>query len=99
LQGAARLGKREVEETANQSGSFCRLTRVATSPDCDLAMAKIQRALLSVSDKTGLVAFARTLSAAGVINLHRWARRALRADLTVKDSSEYTGFEKCSMAA
>jgi phosphoribosylaminoimidazolecarboxamide formyltransferase/IMP cyclohydrolase len=94
LQGAARLGKREVAGIANQPGSFCRLTRVATSADCDLAMARIQRALLSVSDKTGLVAFARTLSAAGVelISTGGTARALRDAGLTVKDISEYTGF-------
>jgi len=57
-------------------------------------MAKIQRALLSVSDKTGLVAFARTLAAAGVelISTGGTARALRDAGLTVKDISEHTGF-------
>lgn len=57
-------------------------------------MAKIQKALLSVSDKTGLVAFAQTLAAAGVelISTGGTARALREAGLTVKDISEHTGF-------
>ena len=57
-------------------------------------MAKIQRALLSVSDKTGLVPFAQTLAAAGVELLSTGGTaKALRdAGLVVKDVSEHTGF-------
>src|SRR5436190_4956984 len=57
-------------------------------------MAKIQRALLSVSDKTGLVPFAQTLSAAGVelISTGGTAKALRDAGLTVKDISEHTGF-------
>ena len=57
-------------------------------------MAKIQRALLSVSDKTGLVALAQTLAVAGVELLSTGGTaKALRdAGLTVKDISEHTGF-------
>jgi hypothetical protein len=52
-------------------------------------MAKIQRALLSVSDKTGLVAFAQTLAAAGVelISTGGTAKALRDAGLTVKDIS------------
>ena len=55
---------------------------------------KIQRALLSVSDKTGLVDFARALANAGVELLSTGGTaKALRdAGLTVIDVSEYTGF-------
>jgi phosphoribosylaminoimidazolecarboxamide formyltransferase/IMP cyclohydrolase len=55
---------------------------------------KIQRALLSVSDKTGLVDFARALAGAGVELLSTGGTaRALRdAGLGVIDVSEYTGF-------
>ncbi len=55
---------------------------------------KIQRALLSVSDKTGLVDFARALAAAGVELLSTGGTaKALRdAGLAVIDVSEYTGF-------
>jgi phosphoribosylaminoimidazolecarboxamide formyltransferase / IMP cyclohydrolase len=57
-------------------------------------MAKIQRALLSVSDKNGLMAFARTLSKAGVelISTGGTAKALRDAGLTVKDISEHTGF-------
>ena len=57
-------------------------------------MAKIQRALLSVSDKTGLVPFAQILVAAGVelISTGGTARVLREAGLAVKDISEYTGF-------
>src|SRR2546429_2775791 len=57
-------------------------------------MAKIQRALLSVSDKAGLVAFAQTLAAAGVelISTGGTARALREAGLTVKDIGEHTGF-------
>lgn len=57
-------------------------------------MAKIQRALLSVSDKTGLVAFAQILAAAGVelISTGGTAKALREAGLNVKDISEHTGF-------
>ena len=55
---------------------------------------KIQRALLSVSDKTGLVDFARALANAGIELLSTGGTaKALRdAGLAVIDVSEYTGF-------
>lgn len=58
------------------------------------AMAKIQRALLSVSDKTGLVPFAQALANAGVelISTGGTAKALRDARLTVKDISEHTGF-------
>jgi phosphoribosylaminoimidazolecarboxamide formyltransferase/IMP cyclohydrolase len=54
----------------------------------------IQRALLSVSDKTGLVDFARALAAQGVELLSTGGTaKALRdAGLAVIDVSDYTGF-------
>ena len=54
----------------------------------------IKRALLSVSDKTGLVDFARALASAGVELLSTGGTaKALRdAGLAVIDVSEYTGF-------
>ncbi len=57
-------------------------------------MSKIQRALLSVSDKTGLVPFAQTLANAGVelISTGGTARVLREAGLEVKDISEHTGF-------
>ncbi len=55
---------------------------------------KIQRALLSVSDKTGLVAFAQTLAAHGVqlLSTGGTAKALREAGLTVTDISEHTGF-------
>ena len=57
-------------------------------------MAKIQRALLSVSDKTGLAPFAQILAAAGIelISTGGTARTLREAGLAVKDISEHTGF-------
>src|SRR5678816_1216682 len=57
-------------------------------------MAKIQRALLSVSDKTGLIDFAKVLVAAGVelISTGGTARALREAGLPVKDISAHTGF-------
>src|SRR5687768_15985564 len=54
----------------------------------------VRRALLSVSDKTGLVEFAQTLAAHGVELLSTGGTaRALRdAGLAVKDVSDHTGF-------
>src|SRR6476661_6323624 len=57
-------------------------------------MAKIQRALLSVSDKSGLVLFAKALVAAGVelISTGGTAKALRDAGLTVIELSNYTGF-------
>jgi len=57
-------------------------------------MPRIQRALLSVSDKTGLVEFARVLSVAGVelLSTGGTARTLREAGLEAKDISEHTGF-------
>jgi phosphoribosylaminoimidazolecarboxamide formyltransferase / IMP cyclohydrolase len=57
-------------------------------------MAKIQRALISVSDKTGLLPFAQILARAGIeiISTGGTAKTLREAGLTVKDISEHTGF-------
>jgi phosphoribosylaminoimidazolecarboxamide formyltransferase/IMP cyclohydrolase len=54
----------------------------------------IRRALLSVTDKTGLVEFARTLAAHGVdlVSTGGTARALREAALTVRDISDLTGF-------
>ena len=54
----------------------------------------IKRALLSVSDKTGLVDFARALAGAGVelLSTGGTAKTLRDAGLAVLDVSEYTGF-------
>ncbi|AJE04213.1 bifunctional phosphoribosylaminoimidazolecarboxamide formyltransferase/IMP cyclohydrolase [Geobacter pickeringii] len=57
-------------------------------------MAKITRALISLSDKTGLVEFARELAGYGVEILSTGGTAKLLRDagLAVKDVSEFTGF-------
>ena len=55
---------------------------------------KIQRALISVSDKSGLVPFAKKLSESGValISTGGTAKAIRDAGLEVSDLSDYTGF-------
>ena len=55
---------------------------------------RIGRALISVSDKTGLVDFARALSAHGIelISTGGTAKAIAEAGLTVRDVSDLTGF-------
>jgi phosphoribosylaminoimidazolecarboxamide formyltransferase/IMP cyclohydrolase len=57
-------------------------------------MSKIQRAILSVTDKTGLVDFARKLSTLGVelISTGGTAKLLRDSNIAVKDISELTGF-------
>ena len=57
-------------------------------------MTKVQRALISVSDKTGLVPFAQILARAGIeiISTGGTAKSLREAGLAVKDISEHTGF-------
>jgi len=57
-------------------------------------MGRIERALLSVSDKAGLVALAQALAAAGVelISTGGTAKALREAGLKVTDLSAYTGF-------
>ncbi|HWR36451.1 MAG TPA: bifunctional phosphoribosylaminoimidazolecarboxamide formyltransferase/IMP cyclohydrolase [Clostridia bacterium] len=57
-------------------------------------MARIQRAILSVTDKTGLVEFARRLAGMGVelISTGGTAKLLREAGIVVKDISDLTGF-------
>src|SRR6516165_9641916 len=57
-------------------------------------MAKIQRAILSVTDKTGLTEFARKLAGLGVelVSTGGTAKQLHKAGVSVKDISELTGF-------
>ena len=57
-------------------------------------MPRIQRALLSVSDKTGLLPFAATLAQAGVelVSTGGTAKALREGGLKVTDLSDYTGF-------
>src|SRR5688572_16190151 len=57
-------------------------------------MAKIQRALLSVTDKTGITEFARGLQALGIelVSTGGTGRTLRDSGLAVRDVSEITGF-------
>src|SRR5712692_11444771 len=57
-------------------------------------MSKIQRAILSVTDKSGLVDFARKLAGMGVelVSTGGTAKLLRESGITVKDISELTGF-------
>src|SRR5205809_4129702 len=57
-------------------------------------MGQIRRALLSVSDKSGLLPLAQTLAGAGIelISTGGTARALREAGLSVTDLSAYTGF-------
>ncbi len=57
-------------------------------------MARIERALISVSDKTGVVEFAKNLAEFGVTFLSTGGTAKILRDagLSVTDVSEYTGF-------
>ena len=57
-------------------------------------MSKIQRAILSVTDKSGLVDFARTLTGLGVelVSTGGTAKLLRDSGISVKDISELTGF-------
>jgi len=57
-------------------------------------MSRVQRAILSVTDKAGLIDFARRLSAAGVelISTGGTARLLRESSISVKDISDLTGF-------
>jgi len=57
-------------------------------------MSKIQRAILSVTDKTGLTEFARQLAGMGVelVSTGGTAKLLRESGITVKDISELTGF-------
>jgi phosphoribosylaminoimidazolecarboxamide formyltransferase/IMP cyclohydrolase len=62
-----------------------------------MSLRVIRRALLSVSDKTGLVEFARALAILGVelISTGGTAKALKDAGLPVKDVAEVTGFPEC----
>ena len=57
-------------------------------------MGKIQRAIISLSDKTGIVPFAKDLQAFGVeiLSTGGTAKTLRESGLKIKDVSEYTGF-------
>ena len=57
-------------------------------------MSKVQRALISVSDKTGVVDFVKELSGLGIelLSTGGTAKAIKDAGIDVKDVSDYTGF-------
>ena len=57
-------------------------------------MGKIRRAIISVSDKSGIVSFAKELSQLGVeiLSTGGTAKTLREQGIPVKDISEYTGF-------
>ena len=65
-----------------------------TQTDPPAGLKPVHRALLSVTDKTGLVEFARTLAAHGVelVSTGGTARALREAGLGVRDISDLTGF-------
>ena len=73
---------------------ICRLTTLRPVVKLVAGMARIQRALLSVFDKTGLVPFAQSLVAAGIelISTGGTARTLRQANLPVEELSDFTGF-------
>ncbi|MDE3069057.1 MAG: bifunctional phosphoribosylaminoimidazolecarboxamide formyltransferase/IMP cyclohydrolase [Verrucomicrobiota bacterium] len=74
------------------ANAICQLRRRRIS--WILSRVKIQRALLSVSDKTGLVPFAQILAQSGVeiLSTGGTAKTLREAGLKAKDISEHTGF-------
>src|SRR2546423_310916 len=81
--------------TTNDCGYGFRARGYAAPRNDSMAdLRRISRALLSVSDKTGLVEFARALSGHGIelISTGGTAKALVDAGLKVRDVSELTGF-------
>ena len=95
-QSALRRGGANFGFNSHPTSSRCHLPidSIGTADKRVRPMAKIHRALLSVSDKSGLIPFAQTLAAAGVelISTGGTAKALRDAGLAVKDISEHTGF-------
>jgi phosphoribosylaminoimidazolecarboxamide formyltransferase/IMP cyclohydrolase len=70
------------------------LIKARMTETSDLQLRRIRRALISVSDKAGIVDFARELSSFGVeiISTGGTAKTLRDAGITVRDVSEVTGF-------
>ena len=66
----------------------------AASPETLSGLRRVRRALLSVTDKTGLVEFARALAAHDIelVSTGGTARALREAGLSVRDISDLTGF-------
>ena len=86
------LNKKEGRDWAAESGIAT--PRILGAREHSMQSPRIQRALLSVSDKLGLADFARGLAAVGIeIYSTGGTRRHLEAEgVEVRDVSDYTGF-------
>src|SRR5689334_25081414 len=75
-------------------GARARSRPIREKPMSDEALRPIARALLSASDKTGLVAFAQALAARGVelVSTGGTAKALAAAGLSVIEVAELTGF-------
>jgi phosphoribosylaminoimidazolecarboxamide formyltransferase/IMP cyclohydrolase len=87
----------ELEAVSDESSSADKISLAATGAKFLFRgpmSQRIQRAILSVTDKTGLTGFARKLSALGVelISTGGTAKQLRDAGIAVKDISELTGF-------
>src|SRR5271169_1166055 len=82
-----RLGRRRL-----RTENSCILLKSPFAPE--VLMSKIQRAILSVTDKSGLVEFARPLAQLGVelVSTGGTAKLLRDSGIAVKDISELTGF-------
>src|SRR5450432_3023763 len=70
------------------------LVESAETAASDNGLRHVRRALLSVTDKTGLVEFAKALASHGVdlVSTGGTARALREAGLTIRDISDLTGF-------
>jgi phosphoribosylaminoimidazolecarboxamide formyltransferase/IMP cyclohydrolase len=84
----------EPQASIQQAKPFNSTEGAFNSISTEVFMAVIKRALISVSDKTGVVDFARGLSEFGVEILSTGGTASMlrEAGLAVKDVSEHTGF-------
>src|SRR4029453_3204260 len=78
----------------NESGNDAGKTASALQERTGSADLKVERALLSVSDKRGLVDFARALSELGVeiVSTGGTAAELERSGITTRPIEDYTGF-------
>ena len=81
----------------NTSADALSLLSPIISLGSDVDIVPVRRALVSVSDKAGIVEFCSFLSGKGVelLSTGGTAKKLREAGLTVKDVSEYTGAAEC----
>src|SRR5687768_2500388 len=78
----------------NESGNDAGKTAAALQERTPIADIKVERALVSVSDKRGLVDFARALSELGVeiVSTGGTAAELERSGIATRPIEDYTGF-------